>query len=601
MASSISNLVEKISPEKITLCSIVTVAFYFRVYELPTSFFIAETHNVFNGLRLHTLDFFNFGGDFSENFFKSFFGSIAGLRHALSTYVSSTIYGWLGIPLNQFWLLFFYVFLGTCSVVGTYLLGAKLSDYRFGLAGAAILAINSDQVLRSRSDNAEAMVTLVVLLCILALFHYKQHPTWIWRTVLGVLLALVASMESIALLPLIVLYQILLFVPAETSYSKKLAGCYRYLLSKENIFIWLPCLFTLLIHFYVYIRIGMNYVGLFGYMVLKSKTNYTSDSLLENFAYNLQIYNHSYFSPEFFYSSLAVLILLVIYQKKIKFSQLFLYSGVGFFYFLILFTITGANNKLHHLYICDTINVLFLGAIWISLFDLIVKKFESTKFAHIMSIALYAGLILFLLTQTVSEYQTVKKRQRLSHPLKAIGYYIHEYGGGSPTVYSFLNCINQVSIIHNSEFYFGTQIIDMKEKFGLPRKLFCMGSKSIEETLSAYQLDDFDFYVTIYGYSALRGTDNRSPHFNLRTPEIDLQIQDLLAKGVKRVAVIKNKESIMGEVYSRKNLPFKEMKIEEYNALWDKEYANISGIIKTQWSGITSTFGYYWDPVTGIP
>jgi hypothetical protein len=601
MPSPKMKLSRKISPEKIVLTLIVGIAFYFRVYELPTNFFTAETHNIFNGLRLHTLDLFNFQNSFSENFFKSLFGSIAGLRHAVSTYASSTIYGWLGIPLNEFSLRLFYVCLGTFSVVGTYFLGSKLSDHRFGLAGAAIIAINSNQIVRSRSDNAEATVTFFVLICIIALFQYKERPTWIWRTILSITLAFVASMESISLLPLIVLYQILLFVPAETSYSKKFAGCYRYLLSKENIFIWLPCLITLLIHFYVYIRIGMNYVGLFGYMVLKSKTNYASDSLLENFFHNFQVYSHSYFGPEFFYSSLFIFISLIICQKKSRFSQLFIYSGVGFFYFLALFTITGANNNLHHLYICDTINILFLASTWISLFDFIGEKSKSTKFSHITAFALYFGLALFLMTQAISQYQTINNRQRLVHPLKTIGYYIHEYGGGSPTVYPFLDCISQVHILHNSEFYFGTQIIDMKEKFDLPRKLYCMGSKSIEETLSAYKLDDFDFYVAIYNYSTLRGTENRNPFYNLRTPKIDFQIQNLIAKGVKRVAVIKNNELIMGEIFSRQSLPFKEMDINEYDYLWDQKYANISGIVKTKWSGIASTFGYYWDPATGIP
>lgn len=599
MLSPLMKFSGKFYPEKVVLIAIVAIAFYFRVYELPTKFFTAETHNIFNGLRLHILDLFNFQDSFSENFFKSLFGSIAGLRHVLSTYVSSTIYGWLGIPLNELTLRLFYVCVGTFSVVGTYSLGCKLSDYRLGLVGATILAINSEQIIRSRSDNAEATVTLAVLACILSLLHYKQHPTWLWRTVLSIAIALVASMESIAILPLIIFYQLLLFVPPETSYSKKIVGCCRYLLSKENYFIWLPCFFTLLIHGFVYIRIGMNYIGLFGYMALKSKTHYASDSLWENLTRNLNIYNQSYFGPEFFYSSLAAFIFLVICWKKEKFNQLFL--GVGFFYFLILFTISGSNNNLHHLYICDTINVLFFGAIWISLIDFIATKFENIKFAKITSIALYTGLTFFLLTQTFSAYQTVNKRQRLIHPLKSIGYYIHEYGGDGPTVYSILDCIHNVNIIHNSEFYFGTQIIDMEKKFGLPRKLFCMGSKSVEETLAAYKLNDFDFYVVINSYSALRGRESGSPHFNLRTPKIDSQIQDLISKGVKRVAVIRNQGAIMGEIYSRRDLPFKDMKIKEYDSLWDQKYANIPGIVKTKWSGIASTFGYYWDPETGIP
>ena len=134
--------------------------------------------------------------------------------------------------------------------------------------------------------------------------------------------------------------------------------------------------------------------------------------------------------------------------------------------------------------------------------------------------------------------------------------------------------------------------MDMEKEYGYPRKLFCMGSKSIDETLSAYNLNDFDFYVAVYGYSGLGGymdpllsetakKINGVPHVDLRTPQIDLKVQELLTKGIKRVAVISDKGIIMGEIYSRRNLPFQNMEINEYDPLWDKKYANIPGIIKT--------------------
>ena len=46
--------------ESIMLILIVSLAFFLRVYELPTKLFIGETHQVFQGIRLHTLEFFNF-------------------------------------------------------------------------------------------------------------------------------------------------------------------------------------------------------------------------------------------------------------------------------------------------------------------------------------------------------------------------------------------------------------------------------------------------------------------------------------------------------------------------------------------------------------
>ena len=237
MCSPSAKLFQIFSTRNIILFLIVAVGFFFRVFELHDSFFFPETYAIFNGLRLHILDLFNFWDHLSQNFFKSFFGGLSGTRYPLSGYVSSTIYGWLGIPLNEFWLRFFYVCLGVFSIVGTYLLGCKLSDYRCGLVAAAILAINHDQIYISRSEGAQITVTFVVLITILALIYYKQKPTWLRRTVFSILLAIVAGMESIAALPLIVIYQLMLFVAPESTYRKKITACLRYLWSKENIFI----------------------------------------------------------------------------------------------------------------------------------------------------------------------------------------------------------------------------------------------------------------------------------------------------------------------------------------------------------------------------
>lgn len=599
MASPPTKLIKKVPLEKIILTLIVATAFFLRVYELPTQFFVQETHNIFSGLRLHILDLFNFRDHVSENLFKSFL-MCQTMRNCLAVYVSSTIYGWLNIPINEFWLRFFYVCLGTFCVVGTYLLGRQLSDYRLGLVGAAILAINSEQIhVISPNDGASALITFFSTICLIAFFYYKEHPTWVWRTVLSIILVFIVSMETLILLPLIILYQLVLFVPPENSCSKKLIGCFRYLISKENILLWLPCFLILLGHFYIYTRIGMSNLGLFGHIAesyINPNEIFVVNNFLESLVLNFRIYSYYYFNPEFFYSSLAVFFFLAINWKTNKLSEPLKILGIGFFYVFIMFVLSDSNSNQPHLYVVDTLNILFLGLIWVSLLDRVPAKGQSL---------VICGLSLFLMIQTIGEFRVVIKRQQLVHPLKSVGYYIHEYGGDRPTVYLLLNCRNEVTPLHNvvfmnSEFYFGTQVIDMEEEYGYPRKLFCMASKSIEETLSAYKLKDFDFYVAVYSYSASNGTENRNPHVNLRTPKIDSKVQDLLAKGVKRVAVIKHKGIKMGEIYSRRNLPFKDMEIDEYDHLWDKKYANIPGIIKTKWVGQASVWGSLWDPATGI-
>ena len=54
------------------------------------------------------LDFFNFGDHVSENFLKSVVTGFT-MRAFIGSYISSAIYDWLGIPLNEFWFRFFYL------------------------------------------------------------------------------------------------------------------------------------------------------------------------------------------------------------------------------------------------------------------------------------------------------------------------------------------------------------------------------------------------------------------------------------------------------------------------------------------------------------
>lgn len=607
-----SSLTTKSPPEvfveKITLIIIIGIAFFFRVYELPTHLFTSETHSFYPGLRLHVLDWLNFWDHMSQNFFKVLFGSPS-MRFPVTSYVSSTIFTWLNIPINEYSIRFFSVCLGTLSVVGIYFLGRQVYDYRLGLIGAFIFAINPFQIFYGRSEAAEETVTFVFLIFMLVFFRYKEHPTWIWRTAFSLILPLVASFESVTLLPLVVLYQVILFVPPEPSYSKKIIGCFRYLFSKENILLWLPCVSMVFVHIYVFTRIGMSKIGLFGNMVSRSQSEYSLSKFWEGLIFNIDRSSTYFVSPWFFYSSLAIFFYLIFFGKKYKLSDPLIFLGLGLLYILILISLNGANSGHPHYYMSDSLNFLFFGLIWVSLAETLADNRKKFFWGKGRALVFY-GLSLFLVMQTVIEYKVIVQRQHLIHPFKSIGYYIHQYGGGSPTVYLFLDC-RQSTYMTNAEFYFGTQVIDMEERFNAPRQLFCMASNSIPEILSAYKLKDFDFYVALHGYSAVdmprekhrynaEYTKNISPYVNLQSPKMDSQIQEFLSKGGKRVAIIRNKGAVMGEIYSHRDLPFMDMELDKYDSLWDQKYGNIAGVVKTSWMGTSTYWGTLWDPVTGI-
>ena len=593
-------LIKKNSPniyEITALIFIIFFGFFLRIYILEDSLFLAETHNIFQGIRLHTLDFFNFSDHISENYFKSFFGAIAGIRHVLSVYLSSGIYEFLNIPINAFWLLSFYVLLGTLCVVLTYVLGSNLFKSRiFGLVGAFIMAIHPGQIASSRTDNAEVTVTFFVLITLILLLRFKDKPSNLRMAQYSLPLVIIASMESIILLPLFFIYQIILFSLPEPRLSKKILGYIKYLFSKDNMIIWTPTVLILLVHYYVYTRVGDSNIGLFGYAINLSQPiqldGITGGYLWHNFLIYSEYYNKTFFSI----SILAFLFLAIYKWKEDEFDDIkpLIFLSIGFLYFfLLIFIGIGGTNT--YFYIHDAFSLLFLSSIWVYLIIILNQRLEEILqlISRNKKKSITAVLILFISLQIINSFTSVLSRQKMIHPLKSIGYYINENSDKNPTAYIMLPC-NRYNILRNAEFYLGTQMMGEEVYNGKPRKQFCIGTKSINETLNIYELDDFDFYISIYKLSLMKVPELANPSI------ITSKVNKLLDNGIQRVAIIKKDEIILGEIFSRKDLPFEELQISEYDSLWDKKYGNISGIIKTNWSGQTSTWGFMYDQTTGV-
>jgi hypothetical protein len=583
----------KNSPNKYEITSLILIiffGFFLRIYTLTDALFLAETHNIYQGIRLHTLDFFNFSDHISENFFKSFFGAIAGIRHVLSTYISSGIYELLNIPINAFWLLSFYVLLGTLCVVLTYVLGSKLFKSRiFGLIGAFMFAIHPGQIESSRTDNAEVTVTFFVLIAMVLLLRLKDKPSNLRRAQFSLPLVFIASMESIILLPLFFIYQIILLSIPEARLSKKILGFIKYLFSIENLIIWTPTVLILIVHYYVYIRVGESNIGLFGYAINLSQPIQLDGIKGSYLLHNFLKYSEYYFSVEFLSGSIFVFLFLTIYKwKKDEIDEIkpLIFLSIGFLYFfLLIFIGIGGTNS--YFYIHDAFSLLFLSSIWVYLIITINQILGNKKKV------IAAFLTLFISLQIINSFSSVLSRQKVIHPLKSIGYYINENSDKNPTAYIMLPC-HRYNVLRNAEFYLGTQMMGEEVFNGKPRKQFCMGTKSIKETLNIYELDDFDFYISIYNLSMMKVPELVNPSI------IKSKINELLDNEIKRVAIIKKDEIILGEIFSRLDLPFQELQISEYDLLWDKKYGNISEIIKTNWSGQTSLWGFMYDPETGV-
>ncbi|MEK7790875.1 MAG: hypothetical protein AAB309_04545, partial [Deltaproteobacteria bacterium] len=134
------------------LLLLIGFSFFVRIYRVDNNFFQFETRSIFSGFRLHLLPFFNLDAHLTENFFKSFFGDIVGIRYIIFTYLFSGIYDFLGIPYSEFWVFFIYVFLGTLSVFLIFWIGKQLANEKIGWAAACLLATNESHIFVSRND-----------------------------------------------------------------------------------------------------------------------------------------------------------------------------------------------------------------------------------------------------------------------------------------------------------------------------------------------------------------------------------------------------------------------------------------------------------------
>lgn len=580
----------------------VGAGFFFRVYHLDNVFWNCETLTVMTGLRLHLLPFTNLSDHASLNFFKALFTEVGGMRHILSAYVSSGVYQSLGIPVTEFCLLFPYALLGTLSIVLVFWIGRVLGDSRAGLVAAVLFAFSEPVIKSHRTDNAEATVTFLIAVSFAVLLFYRKHRTVPAAVAMGLLLAVMTCMESIMLLPLMFLLLAAYVTDGAPGVGARITKFVGFLGSGQGVAIWAPCVAILAAHYYVYSRVGVSGLGLFGYIGYQySDTHVTLLQRLSGILGVNRQYASYYFTPWLYWATLGMFLVLVVHARFRFRSELLRFSAVSFFYSMLIFVSVPSSWSagMLHLYTCDVVNVLFFSAVWCGFIEAVVAHARLGRYAEGARRAAFATLGLLLAWSAVGQAGRTLKEPVLINTMKAVGFYLHEYGTPQATVYNLWSCQGRC-MDSLSEYYYGKLVMNAP---GWRRQSFCRGTATVEATLAHYGLDDFDFYVNLreIPFEDRNGGPSRLDAKATREFGTDEAAEGLVSRlGLRRVSSITYRGRVLAEIFSRREYPVHDFDVKVAGDGWNEKYARVSEIITSPWVGLCSFWGYRFDESSGL-
>ncbi|MEK7790688.1 MAG: hypothetical protein AAB309_03580, partial [Deltaproteobacteria bacterium] len=432
---------------------------------------------------------------------------------------------------------------------------------------------------------------------LLALFYllflqFLKKPRWGISLLTGLVIGLLAGMETLSMLPLIAVYQLVFYWESKPTLAESLKHLFSKLISFSNFLLWVPAAVMTVINVYVFMRVGISNLGLFGYMKLNYSGRVHLKTLGPVIGKVLKNYCEYYFHPVLFILTLLVFILLIVKQKY-RFPNFALkFTFIGFAYHLLLFVyISSAQPR--HLYIADVINILFIASIWMTF----ISTLKGGGFSVSRKKAGYAALFVFFMVFIYFNLKETFGRRILVHPFKTVGYYVREYGGKNATVFNMWSC-GRMDLHQYCEYYYGKQLMNPIYS-GSPRKIFCVGSKdTFNDILENYRLSDFTFYVNVKYYYHLYPNEKKVTS-NIEGSDLEWLLPELKRRGAKKVAVVRRGDEVLAEIYSRENVPYLDLEIDDYNQRWNKKFANIENLVEHKWIGLISTWGERFSLNTG--
>ncbi len=557
---------------------IVTGLFIFAsAYRMPNMFESEPGAGAFGGIRLHYLKILNF--DFSkgiaaeegtshilDNFIKSAVSGTHGLLDFMHWYAYIWAYSLLGIPINEFWLLFAQAITMILALMLLCLLSEKLYDSR--LLALIFIFISAQVYMRyARSFYIIPANTLMESSLLFALYYYNRgRGDLSLKAVLIVLIFLNAASGNVIKLPLFLLF--IWCVNYKMNGLSILKTFKAFMLNKPLNFIYIiPALAALLCHFYVYSRIGASNLGILGWISQKMGPGVHSFS---RWAFMNQALEKMLFLG--YVEWWAVIIISVFYAlivlRGARKLPLLLFPVIYYLYLV---------NFEPHAATLGYVMVMAIGT-W-GMFKTVngMKTGMKRKFSFLFAVIFSSYVFLNLTCMTV--YSVVKRARPSPNYLKATGLFLRDNMTRDDKIASLLS---QTDNILNEYYYgktffkspvFGKEIYDYKNLSRPQSPDNPVAPSEVNREFSFYVISS-QAYSDDIGYAAF--FDGLIRKYSLG------KVADIAQDGV-----------IYTSVYSSRPVAYVKLDADKAALEFDRKYANIRKLFYHHHVGLASTWGYY--------
>jgi hypothetical protein len=556
----------------IALVGILVVAYGVRRPTIPNTF-ASECWDALNSVRLHYTAFFNVKAYIMDNFFKSILHTMHGTYDSLFLYSYSGLLDTLHVPITVFNLGLGEVLLSLAGIVVVYFVGRSYFNPVVGLIAAALLAVSTRAVsfaALSYFYNTTVFTLGVFLLAIR--WYHRRLDTWS-ALLLGVVVFVGSGSELVAFFPVwLVICDAFLLREAHGTLT---AGTLRrFYLRPHTLLIWMPIPLMVLVHYYIYTRVGVggSNLGMIGIAMVNYGGNNDPATAALQFVELMKAVISSTWSAYLMVAMWAGLVYLYVKGRLPKANMLAMFWLVMAVIAAVLSVKRGiassGSDRSFHLLVPASV---FSAA---ALYYLFRAMNWPLRAAGIVALVL-------VLRAPVMSLPFALHPSFTPSPLEAAGWYVRTYG--HPYTTRVFNLIPDIGVHHNSEFWYGKQMMrdftdpgDLHPPDHYRKAIFGVAADAEPVDVSTYDFA-FDFVVVLRKF-ADRDYVRRNLSF-------------LNAHGYTVVATVIDHGAVVADIYSPHALPRTEMDLYEYSDRWGHDYGRLATLLEHNRIGLASYWG----------
>lgn len=223
--------------------------------------------NLFSGVRLYMLPWWNLGDNIQQNFFKSIFYTYHGIANTLYPYLVVKVYGALSIPLTEWKLIASLTFCSVTTILLLYWLGTLLNGFATGLVAVMLLAFSPTNIALAQTGDRMSFVLLLQVASLIAYFEYASRRSRWWAAPAAIFMALQVGSENFYYSAIFLLLHFCIVFDPARALRTNLAAFGRAFFAWRNLLVWTPSVLVWGINVFVYARLWESNLGLLGQLL----------------------------------------------------------------------------------------------------------------------------------------------------------------------------------------------------------------------------------------------------------------------------------------------------------------------------------------------